>query len=459
MRKGQKLDDQRGKLEDSPNRNLPFPRGASVNMTAVEILAYFPQSISSLDIVDRFMSNGAIAAVITDMVNTLREQSRGKFYANAAYRLMEISARAYAERYPESESRWKNWTQKRHIKPDGWDSTSVSVSGFRILSVTNPGRRKPKQQPSIQFRDLAQGVKELPKDDDALDLTRMIDFVLQHPGYDYFYPDDWDRLLYLVNGPIEVRPGHHDAAVFDRYASGKAKAKILTVQASQQNAKQKFITEGGVVPTIPATADAEETESDDYDFETDGLSGSSNIGYMDDEMDIDEDNVDGDTDESMDDEPAPKRQRNVGITLGGFSTSSGTLSQGSAESQITTQASSPNSMYVPATIPPASPAGQSEDIVEVQDHHGYRTYVDRRSRNENFFNEAGDRLMSVVPRPASNDVRDFAENWRWVAAPGNTVAFWTDNPVHMRQIDAIRENDGWVSDEKQAVIGKGKGKW
>jgi hypothetical protein len=56
-------------------------------------------------------------------------------------------------------------------------------------------------------------------------------------------------------------------------------------------------------------------------------------------------------------------------------------------------------------------------------------------------------------------VRDFAENWRWVAAPGNTVAFWTDNPVHMRQIDAIRANDGWVSDEKQAVIGKGKGKW
>ena len=67
------------KLRNAPSPWLPFPSG---NLTMAEVTAFLPQSIKSFDIIDRFISNGALAMTLASMINHYRVMPAGPIENN-----------------------------------------------------------------------------------------------------------------------------------------------------------------------------------------------------------------------------------------------------------------------------------------------------------------------------------------------------------------------------------------
>jgi len=65
-------------------------------------------------------------------------------------------------------------------------------------------------------------VKQVPQDDDALDLTRMVQHCLQNPLESWLYPRDWIALVGHLGGPGAIRDGHTDREAFKRRAKVKS---------------------------------------------------------------------------------------------------------------------------------------------------------------------------------------------------------------------------------------------
>jgi hypothetical protein len=68
--------------------NLPFPTG---NLTAVEILAYLPHWLKSVDVIDRFVTNGGKSYTIAAIINEFRDlpgDGDGIFRPNSAQIMM-----------------------------------------------------------------------------------------------------------------------------------------------------------------------------------------------------------------------------------------------------------------------------------------------------------------------------------------------------------------------------------
>jgi hypothetical protein len=207
--------DNYGKLDDAPVPNLDFPSG---NVTLPELSAFLPNSIKSWDVIDRVIGNGATSAVIARMINGFRTMDRGKIESNSVYRMMK----APMDKRAEGDSRYVDWKPSTHNdieKPEDWDPTSVSVSGFR----TAVSGKKKGSFPGIPFKDLANGVKNKPSGLDALDLTRAVQYCEDHQDEEWTYPDDYERLVNHL-GPAPVRIGHQDAAAIARYTTKKMAA-------------------------------------------------------------------------------------------------------------------------------------------------------------------------------------------------------------------------------------------
>ncbi|KAF2649901.1 hypothetical protein K491DRAFT_609839, partial [Lophiostoma macrostomum CBS 122681] len=208
-RPGQTDNDVYGKVSDAPSWNVGFPNG---NITAAEILAFLPQWLKSWDVIERFASNGAIPSTISIMINKFRTQARGAMYSNAVWKMEKYAV----EQRGKTEPRWRDWKVIKHINAPDWDETSTSTQGFRTPFVTHRGRDA-SWDFNIAFKDLANGVKKMPMDCDALDLTRMIQLHQGQPERDLLFPRDWDMLLYELGGPTPVTEQHLDRAVFKRY--------------------------------------------------------------------------------------------------------------------------------------------------------------------------------------------------------------------------------------------------
>jgi hypothetical protein len=201
------------KLDDAPATNLDFPTG---NITIPEMAAFLPNSIKSWDAVDRLIGNGATQATYALMINTFRVMPRGQIPNNSVYRMMKgpMDKRAAAE------PAYKDWTTGVHntiAKPAGFDSKSVSVSGFR----TPPDGKVTTSARPILFRDLAKGLKTKPIGFDALDLTRCVQYCEDHPNEAWMYPTDYQRILNHLGGPAPVQVQHQDAAAIARFTTAR----------------------------------------------------------------------------------------------------------------------------------------------------------------------------------------------------------------------------------------------
>ena len=181
---------------DAPSRHLPFPR--SGNITAVELLTFFPNCIRSADVVYRLMSNGGARGNICAIINTFRALEK-EWSSNNCGRTLCIAMR---------EGGFEGWTTMIHARwhtgeiKRAWDGHNVSVSGLRV-----PCQNGEKGEPGngIPFCTLGRGLRKLPKGDDALDLTRMIDYCVKNEEEKWIYPRDYDELLHLLGGPNPVK--------------------------------------------------------------------------------------------------------------------------------------------------------------------------------------------------------------------------------------------------------------
>ena len=190
----------------APSSTIPFPRNA--NMTAVEILAFLPNSIDCADVVYRLVSNGGSRKSIHAIINTHRVSQTGwslNWCGEAMYKTM---ARAG----------YDNWTITKHDQwhdqqKDTWDGGKLDVGDLRTTSDEPAG--------DVSFSRLAEDVKAMPEGDDALDLTRMVQYCLQNAEDGWLYPRDYKELLRSIGGPAQVKKENVDGAVLKRWERKK----------------------------------------------------------------------------------------------------------------------------------------------------------------------------------------------------------------------------------------------
>lgn len=203
----------------SPSWNLSFPSG---NLTAAEILAYLPHWLKSVDVIDRFVTNGGRSRTIAAMINEFRHQPTGPtavFPSNSAQIMMSYAMRRAG---------YKGWTVGTHGK---WRQESeaneqdLSVANFRPQRLTHPKKVTKKnlhdfarnqEADPIPFKDLALHVKKHPSGPDALDLTRCVLYAVVHPDEQLLFPTDFVRLVDWLGGPQTPTYFHLDRQIFDR---------------------------------------------------------------------------------------------------------------------------------------------------------------------------------------------------------------------------------------------------
>ncbi|KAF3052356.1 hypothetical protein E8E11_010680 [Didymella keratinophila] len=194
--------------DTAPSNTIPFPKQA--NMTVPEILAFLPNSINCADVIYRMVSNGGTRKTIHAIINTYRN-FEAEWSANCCgetmYRIMDKAG-------------YTDWTITKHdlwhnSQRSLWDANKVDVGKLRTASVGDGAG-------TVSFRSLAMNVRTMPEGDDALDLTRMVQYCVQNAEDGWGYPKDYEELLDLLGGPVEVRELNTDGAVFRRWEDRKA---------------------------------------------------------------------------------------------------------------------------------------------------------------------------------------------------------------------------------------------
>ncbi|KAF2870524.1 hypothetical protein BDV95DRAFT_496123, partial [Massariosphaeria phaeospora] len=205
----------RNKLLGAPSMNLDFPKG---NIGAAEIVAFLPLWLKSWDVTERLANNGASASTLATLVNRFRELPNGPINSNS----VNVMIREAVGKRAKTDDSWVDWSFGRHTTPVDWDRTSVSVADFRTPRVTHPTQLSELPR-AVLFKDLAQGVKKMPSGHDALDLTKCVQYHLAHPDEQWYFPNDFDRLVQHL-GTTLVKPEHYDQAVFARWTTARTKS-------------------------------------------------------------------------------------------------------------------------------------------------------------------------------------------------------------------------------------------
>ncbi|KAJ8109924.1 hypothetical protein OPT61_g7095 [Boeremia exigua] len=193
--------------DHAPPNTIPFPKHA--NMTVAEILTFLPNSINCADVIYRMISNGGTRKAIHAMINTHRDfEVEWSVNCCGAVMYKTMDRAGYTE-----------WTIKKHglwhdSRKDSWNAQRLDVGNLQ----TRPGGLAT----AVPFRRLAENVRTMPQGDDALDLTRMVQYCLQNAEDGWTYPKDYEELLDLLGGPLEVRQENTDEAVFHRWEDKKA---------------------------------------------------------------------------------------------------------------------------------------------------------------------------------------------------------------------------------------------
>ncbi|KAF1850603.1 uncharacterized protein K460DRAFT_244482, partial [Cucurbitaria berberidis CBS 394.84] len=238
------------KLADAPSAHLDFPDG---NITLAEMTAFLPQSIKSWDVIDRALFNGAFSATLAGMINHFRNMPAGNIENNSVYRMMKAPMDKRALTDPVYEG-WSVSVHQKIQKPIGFNPASVSVAGFRTPSnnykrdATNISQESAQ---NILFRDLMKGVKVMPSGYDALDLTRCVQYCVDHPEEDWLYPQDFVDLVSQLpqdahlsrypRGPAPVQLDHQDASIVGRYTSTKKLNGAMYAASRQRDSNGRLL--------------------------------------------------------------------------------------------------------------------------------------------------------------------------------------------------------------------------
>ncbi|KAF1964338.1 hypothetical protein BU23DRAFT_64000 [Bimuria novae-zelandiae CBS 107.79] len=202
--------------KSSPHWNLPFPAG---RLTVAEILAYCPHWLKSVDVINRFVTNGAKSKIIAGMLNRFRIPPVVDIQTNSVCVMMQCAMRAAG---------YLGWTMGNHsdfsdfsdTSAEDWEAANLDVSCFRTPRVTHPKKGSKKIEnvaaEPIEFRDLARDVKIHPSGSDALDLTRCVIYAIEHPEESWRFPDDFERLVNKLGGPQRLTHYHLDTQAFKR---------------------------------------------------------------------------------------------------------------------------------------------------------------------------------------------------------------------------------------------------
>lgn len=212
-------------LLSSPSMNVPFPpvvQGHPVNVTIVELLAFFPRYIHSSDVVERIASNGATYTGIMNIMNAhrnLAEPMQDNFILHA----MQARMRKKGDMTATGGHDYTKWTIGKHQPLLNHNEDSLDISGLRTrFDIENfPMHR---DAYSIAFKDLARGMKYFPSGFDALDLTRCVAYAAEHSDEAWVFPTDFRRMVqylsqYLVGEtfPVPITENHLDREAWSRW--------------------------------------------------------------------------------------------------------------------------------------------------------------------------------------------------------------------------------------------------
>lgn len=178
--------------------------------------------LKSVDVIDRFITNGGKSISIAALVNEFRKlPGDGVFLPNSVTVMMSYGMRRAGYR------NWKVATHSEYRRPDpDMVETDLNVEDFRAPRETHP-KRAPSGQVSteikanleadpILFQSLARHVKKHPTGDDALDLARCVQYALCQPDEEWYFPTDFEALVEKLGGPATVTNAHLDQQIFAR---------------------------------------------------------------------------------------------------------------------------------------------------------------------------------------------------------------------------------------------------
>ncbi|KAF2004715.1 hypothetical protein P154DRAFT_458785 [Amniculicola lignicola CBS 123094] len=414
----------------APSANIPFPPHAKI--TVVELLAFLPRSLHSRDVVYRLVSNDVHFKTIATIINHYRAWESDLFDAR-----LKVSTTMISTMRAGGYDGWKvqkhsNWHKHRK---ETWDSTNLSVGSFKTPLQYGVGHNETGDTLSIPFKDLAPDPERLPEGDDALDLTRMVRYAVEHPDEIWMYPWDYDALLVKVGGPVEARPLNSDfqarmrwqhiideqpkirGETFSRKKRRERSGSPLTIQNAPKKKKIEKIAS--------ATSDAD--DADDSGCEEGAV-------------------------ERIETEKGEFQIRGI---VEPENPDAGTIKTDKHKFSY----SRPTPSYVQAPVIKIWPTEEMERELEEE----FRLYGNLSFFNEshpyaaNAFNgprsEPPYRFLFRIDDPEANDISGWAENLRWAREQHEKfkAVGWTESPGDMMSIWKIRQEQGWLSEECVAV--------
>ncbi|CAI6227686.1 unnamed protein product [Periconia digitata] len=220
------------KLRTAPSGSTDFPGNA--NLTVVEIVTFFPRWLKTWDVIDRMASNGATCSLLAFIINKHRDTGTEGLVGNSLLKMTQNSMRS---RLPTQ--LYAGWTFSNHTVPPYWDHSKVDVTGFRSVKETHTYFRRIPEKPAWegQFKDLATAVTMMPSGDDALDLTRCVEYHVQHPDEEWNYPQDYEEFVEFLGGKATVTLEHSDGAAFARWARQRQLQQPPTSQLSRPSSR------------------------------------------------------------------------------------------------------------------------------------------------------------------------------------------------------------------------------
>ena len=210
-------------FEDAPSCNVPFPtaNGQEINVTAAELLAFFPRHIRSTDVINRLISNGGNASLMARIIDAHRDTHRpitvGHFQETIKIRMRHMGNRTASGGFDYTE-----WTPNNHQIEANHDHNRLNIAGIRTmfqLEQTRNMKRVDLHRGPIPVKDLGKRIKQFPSGNDALCLTACVQYAMKHPDEHWIFPNDINNLIqHVFDNKVPVATQDHvDSAAFGRW--------------------------------------------------------------------------------------------------------------------------------------------------------------------------------------------------------------------------------------------------
>jgi hypothetical protein len=229
---------------------LSSPAEPTINCTLTELVVFLPLLFQNQWMATRFINHGMRPPIQREMLRAhrafdesngenfnlktiftkYRTAMRGSGWEAGMRNVEEWESRRqeamkkslhFGEHRPVENPEW-HWERTKHIAPQGWDNSDISVNHYVPDRIRLP-RRFPNPGPRpIPFRALADGVAKFPQGYDAADLTHAIEYAIANErpinngNPHWMFPHDWQGILAII-GRTQVKEGHLDPSCIRRY--------------------------------------------------------------------------------------------------------------------------------------------------------------------------------------------------------------------------------------------------